>query len=109
MRAPITVIIPTLDAAETLPACLTALVEGLEANRDRISETVERHAHNDILAGVDLAGAGDDVALALLELSHRETAPRWSGKRARCDTAKRSTRGLRRITTFSWHTTQISR
>lgn len=31
MRAPISVIIPTLDAEETLPACLGALVEGLDA------------------------------------------------------------------------------
>ena len=31
MRAPISVIIPTLDAAEPLPACLAALMEGLDA------------------------------------------------------------------------------
>ncbi len=31
MRAPISVIIPTLNAAETLPTCLAALVEGLDA------------------------------------------------------------------------------
>jgi rSAM/selenodomain-associated transferase 2 len=31
MRAPISVIIPTLNAEETLPRCLAALVEGLEA------------------------------------------------------------------------------
>ncbi len=31
MRAPISVIIPTLNAAETLPNCLAALVEGLDA------------------------------------------------------------------------------
>ena len=31
MRAPISVIIPTLDAAEVLPGCLSALMEGLEA------------------------------------------------------------------------------
>jgi len=31
MRAPISVIIPTLNAAETLPECLAALVEGLNA------------------------------------------------------------------------------
>ncbi|MGC1496583.1 MAG: TIGR04283 family arsenosugar biosynthesis glycosyltransferase [Sulfitobacter sp.] len=31
MRAPISVIIPTLNAAETLPKCLGALVEGLDA------------------------------------------------------------------------------
>ncbi|QFT59197.1 PGL/p-HBAD biosynthesis glycosyltransferase [Sulfitobacter sp. THAF37] len=31
MRAPISVIIPTLDAADVLPGCLSALMEGLEA------------------------------------------------------------------------------
>lgn len=31
MRAPISVVIPTLDAAPQLAACLAALVEGLEA------------------------------------------------------------------------------
>lgn len=31
MRAPITIVIPTLNAAEALPGCLAALVEGLEA------------------------------------------------------------------------------
>lgn len=31
MRAPITVIIPTLNAAKTLPRCLMALAEGLQA------------------------------------------------------------------------------
>lgn len=31
MRAPVSVIIPTLDAAAALPACLAALMEGIEA------------------------------------------------------------------------------
>ncbi|MGR3434732.1 MAG: TIGR04283 family arsenosugar biosynthesis glycosyltransferase [Shimia sp.] len=31
MRAPLSVVIPTLDAAAELPACLAALMEGLEA------------------------------------------------------------------------------
>lgn len=31
MRAPVSVIIPTLNAAEPLPACLAALMEGIEA------------------------------------------------------------------------------
>ena len=35
MRAPLSVIIPTLDAAPALPACLGALVEGLEAGMIR--------------------------------------------------------------------------
>ena len=35
MRAPLSVLIPTLDAAPALPACLAALVEGLEAGMIR--------------------------------------------------------------------------
>lgn len=31
MRAPVSVVIPTLDAARHLPACLAALIEGVEA------------------------------------------------------------------------------
>ncbi|MEP2954141.1 MAG: glycosyltransferase, partial [Sulfitobacter sp.] len=31
MRAPISVVIPSLNAAAALPACLAALVEGLQA------------------------------------------------------------------------------
>lgn len=36
----------------------------------------ERHAQGDILAGVNLAGAGDDVARALLDLARLDTQPR---------------------------------
>ena len=36
----------------------------------------ERHAQNDILAGVDLVGAEDEIALVLLDLARRETMPR---------------------------------
>ena len=35
-----------------------------------------RHAADDLLKGVDLTGAGDDVALALLDMARRDTAPR---------------------------------
>lgn len=35
-----------------------------------------RHAASDLLKGVDLTGTGDDVALALLDLARRDTAPR---------------------------------
>ncbi|NUH64865.1 TIGR04283 family arsenosugar biosynthesis glycosyltransferase [Sulfitobacter sp. S0837] len=38
MRAPISVVIPTLDAAKVLPACLGALVEGVQA--DLIREVI---------------------------------------------------------------------
>ncbi len=36
----------------------------------------ERHAQNDILAGVDLAGAEDEIAFVLLDLARHETMPR---------------------------------
>jgi len=36
----------------------------------------ERHAQNDILAGVDLAGTEDEIAFVLLNLARRETMPR---------------------------------
>ncbi|WP_413719831.1 N-acetylmuramoyl-L-alanine amidase family protein [Silicimonas sp. MF1-12-2] len=35
-----------------------------------------RHAPDDLLKGVDLTGAGDDVALALLHIARRDTSPR---------------------------------
>lgn len=40
------------------------------------SKLTERHAATDLLTGVDLTGTGDDVALALLEIVRRDTAPR---------------------------------
>ncbi len=36
----------------------------------------ERHDQADLLAGVDLSGQGDEVALVLMDLARRETAPR---------------------------------
>ncbi len=36
----------------------------------------ERHAPDDILAGVDLGPAEDDITIALLDLARRETTPR---------------------------------
>lgn len=36
----------------------------------------ERHAQNDILAGVDLAGIEDEISIILMDLTRRETAPR---------------------------------
>ena len=36
----------------------------------------ERHAQNDILAGVDLAGIEDEISIVLMDLTRRETAPR---------------------------------
>lgn len=39
-------------------------------------QLAERHAAHEILSGVDLSGAGDDVSVALIELAQRETTPR---------------------------------
>ena len=39
-------------------------------------EQAERHGASDMLAGVNLGGAGDDVSVALLELSRQDTTPR---------------------------------
>ncbi|MBT8413983.1 MAG: N-acetylmuramoyl-L-alanine amidase [Boseongicola sp.] len=36
----------------------------------------ERHAQNDILAGVDLAGVEDEISVVLMDLARRETSPR---------------------------------
>lgn len=36
----------------------------------------ERHAQDDILAGVDLAGIEDEISIVLMDLTRRETAPR---------------------------------
>lgn len=35
-----------------------------------------RHARHDLLAGVDLSGAGDEVALVLMDMARTETQPR---------------------------------
>ena len=48
------------------PAATTAANERL----------TERHAPDDRLTGIDLAGAGQDVNIALLDLARREAAPR---------------------------------
>ena len=40
---------------------------------DRLTE---RHGDDDLISGLDLSGAGDDVALALLDLTRRDTTPR---------------------------------
>ena len=37
---------------------------------------MERHAGDDLLSGVDLTGAGDDIALTLFDLARRDTMPR---------------------------------
>lgn len=44
---------------------------------DQATETLtERHEGADLLGGVDLSGAGDDVTVALLQLARQDNAPR---------------------------------
>lgn len=43
----------------------------------------ERHAQNDILAGVDLAGVEDEISVLLMDLARRETMPRSDALAAR--------------------------
>ncbi len=43
----------------------------------------ERHAQNDILAGVDLAGVEDEISVVLMDLARRETMPRSDALAAR--------------------------
>jgi N-acetylmuramoyl-L-alanine amidase len=48
-----------------------------DAASDTASERLaERHAQTDILAGMDLRGTGDDIALVLMDLARRDTSPR---------------------------------
>lgn len=57
MRAPLSVIIPTLEAAPVLPACLGALVEGLEAGMIREVIVSDGGSSDATRAIADAAGA----------------------------------------------------
>lgn len=57
MRAPISVVIPTLDAGATLPACLGALFEGVEAGLIRELVISDGGSGDDTKAIADAAGA----------------------------------------------------
>lgn len=57
MRAPLSVIIPTLDAADRLPGCLAALVEGLEAGMIREVIVSDGGSRDATRAIADAAGA----------------------------------------------------
>lgn len=57
MRAPITVIVPTLDAAETLPATLAALGEGLSAGLIRDLVISDGGSGDETRAIAEAAGA----------------------------------------------------
>ena len=57
MRAPVSVIIPTLNAAAGLPACLGALGEGLEAGLIRELILTDGGSHDETAAIAEAAGA----------------------------------------------------
>lgn len=57
MRAPISVVIPTLNAAETLPGCAAALMEGLNAGLIREMIVSDGGSSDDTLSVADSIGA----------------------------------------------------
>jgi rSAM/selenodomain-associated transferase 2 len=57
MRAPVSVLIPTLDAAEALPFCLAALGEGLQAGLIREVIVADGGSDDATLAVAEAAGA----------------------------------------------------
>lgn len=62
------------DAGHASGATVYTLSE--EAS-DRASQLLaERHDLSDLLAGIDLDGQGDEIALVLMDLARRDTAPR---------------------------------
>lgn len=62
------------DAGHASGATVYTLSE--EAS-DRASRLLaERHDQSDLLAGLDLDGQGDEIALVLMDLARRDTAPR---------------------------------
>ncbi len=61
MRAPISVVIPTLNAADTLPGCLAALMEGLDAGLVR-ELIVSDGGSTDATCAIAQAWGGEIVA-----------------------------------------------
>lgn len=66
------------DALEDAGAASGLVVYSMSeaARRQAALRLAERHEGTDLLTGVDLTGAGDDVTLALLDLARTETEPR---------------------------------
>lgn len=66
------------DALEDAGAASGLVVYGLDprSEAEAAERLTEQHAPDDLLTGIDLTGAGDDVSLALLSLARAETAPR---------------------------------
>ncbi|MBT8476311.1 MAG: N-acetylmuramoyl-L-alanine amidase [Alphaproteobacteria bacterium] len=62
------------DAGQASGATVYTLSD--EASDLASQRLAERHDQSDLLAGVDLTGQGDEIALILMELARRETEPR---------------------------------
>jgi len=81
MRAALSVILPTLNAAATLPACLGTLIEGLEAGMIRELIVTDGGSSDDTLAMADAAGAvivqGAPSRGAQLQRGARVAAGEW--------------------------------
>ncbi|MEL6800087.1 MAG: N-acetylmuramoyl-L-alanine amidase [Pseudomonadota bacterium] len=62
------------DAGEATGATIYTLSDSAS---DLASQRLaERHDQADLLAGIDLSGQGDEIALVLMDIARRETAPR---------------------------------
>lgn len=66
----------TLEADTGAASGLTVYTLADDATDAASERLAERHEGSDIIAGADLSGAGDDVALALLDLARLDTQPR---------------------------------
>ncbi len=62
------------DAGQASGATIYTLSE--DASDLASQRLAERHDQSDLLAGVDLTGQGDEIALVLMEIARRETEPR---------------------------------
>lgn len=62
------------DAGEASGATIYTLSDG--ASDVASQRLAERHDQADLLAGIDLSGQGDEIALVLMDIARRETAPR---------------------------------
>jgi len=79
MPAPISVIIPTLNASQGLPGCFASLMEGLDASLIREVVVVDAGSTDDTVALADEWGA---------EISHSTTASRGGQLRQGADAAR---------------------
>ncbi|AZQ67147.1 N-acetylmuramoyl-L-alanine amidase [Silicimonas algicola] len=79
-----------LDDASGEASGVTVYRLSPEAAGNADEEQAERHGAANMLGGVDLNGAGDDVSVALLELARQDTTPRTDALSAALVSAFRS-------------------